>query len=89
MALSHQPHVMVLDLVMPGVDGFEVFHWVKAEPRLAGMAVVVLNGHLDAAKRERLFALGAKACLDKPVSPELLYTTILPFLPQGQVAVQR
>lgn len=89
MALSFQPHVMVLDLVMPGMDGFEVCRWVEDEPRLAGMAIVVLSGHLDLDKEQRLLALGAKACLHKPADPAQLYQAIQAFLPVPSVAEVR
>jgi CheY-like chemotaxis protein len=86
LALSFAPQVIVLDLVMPGMDGLEVCRWVTTEPRLAGVAVVVLSGHIDAATREQALAMGAKACLEKPVSPKLLYDTIAPYLPRPRIA---
>jgi excisionase family DNA binding protein len=89
LALSFQPHVMILDLVMPGMDGFEVCRWVEDEPRLVGMAIVVLSGHLDPDKERRLLALGAKACLHKPVDPAVLYQAIQPFLPSPSPAEGR
>jgi excisionase family DNA binding protein len=82
MALSFRPHVMILDLVMPGMDGFEVCRFVGSEPQLAGMAIVVLSGHLDDEKRRRLLELGAKACLSKPAEPAELYEAIRPYLPR-------
>jgi excisionase family DNA binding protein len=81
MALSFQPHVMILDLVMPGMDGVEVCRWALTEPRLSGMAIIILSGHLDAASKEQLLALGAKACLDKPARPEQLLEVIRTYLP--------
>ncbi len=83
-ALSFSPHVMILDLAMPGMDGLEVCRWAMAEPRLSGMAIVILSGKLNPGLEQQLLALGAKACLHKPASPDLLYETIRPFLPGAE-----
>ncbi len=80
-ALAFRPHVIVLDLIMPGMDGLEVCRWVMTEPRLAGVAVVFLSGHLERYSRDELMSLGAKACLSKPVKPEELYQAIRSHLP--------
>src|SRR5689334_14648532 len=37
------PFLLLLDLKMPGTDGFEVLHWVRAEPNLKRLLVVVLT----------------------------------------------
>ncbi len=84
LALSFEPHVMVLDLVMPGMDGVEVCRWVLTEPKLSGMAIVVLSGHLDEASEETLLGLGAKVCLGKPIQTEALYAALSPWLPSGE-----
>jgi excisionase family DNA binding protein len=83
-ALAFRPHVIVLDLVMPGMDGLQVCRWIVAEPRLAGVAVIFLSGHLDRYDREELLSLGAKACLDKPVKPEQLHEAVRPHLPGAE-----
>lgn len=67
LALSFQPHVMILDLVMPGMDGIAVCRWVASEPRLTSIAIIVLSGHCDADTEALLLQLGAQRCLRKPV----------------------
>ncbi len=82
-ALTLRPHVMVLDLVMPGMDGFEVCRWFMTEPRLSSVAVVMLSGHLGRYDTDALLTMGAKACLHKPVRPAQLLEAIAPWLPKG------
>jgi len=89
LALSFSPHVIVLDLMMPGLDGFEVCRWVMAEPRLSGVAVVVLSGQLDRCDDAQLTAFGAKAILCKPVAPDVLYQNISLFLPSVGGTLQK
>lgn len=81
LALSFNPHVILLDLVMPGMDGLEVCRWLMTEPRLSGVAVVMLSGHLDRQATEQLLELGAKVCLEKPVTNLELNEAIAPYLP--------
>src|ERR1051325_4442765 len=51
------PTLLVLDLKMPGVDGFEVLDWLRHQTQLAGTLVVVLSGSEDTADIERAYAL--------------------------------
>lgn len=66
------PHCIVLDLHMPGLDGFEVqAALVRGGWRIP---VIMITGHYDDAACSRAKALGAKAVLPKPVdSPALLH----------------
>lgn len=62
---AEAPDVMVLDLMMPGIDGFEVLHRVKRDhPQVQ---VVILTGHGSAEDRKTCLAAGAFAFLQKPV----------------------
>lgn len=60
------PDVIVLDLYMPGVDGFELCEALKADPQTAGIRIVAITGaqHNDAPAR--VLELGAETCLIKP-----------------------
>lgn len=64
-----QPAVVILDVIMPGVDGFTVCRRIKADPDLDGTAVVLLTALDDALHEERGMAAGADAYLTKPFSP--------------------
>lgn len=67
---GEEPEVMVLDLMMPGIDGMEVLHTMKRDhPRVP---VVVLTGHGTTHDREACLAAGAFAFLQKPVDIEEL-----------------
>jgi CheY-like chemotaxis protein len=59
--------MLVLDLKMPGTDGFEVLQWVRAEPGLKRLLVVVLTSSNLQADVDRAYELGADSYLVKPV----------------------
>lgn len=62
------PDVMLLDLKMPGIDGFEVLRRIKNQPGLRRLPVVVLTSSREEGDRERAYDLGANSYLVKPVS---------------------
>jgi len=60
------PGVFLLDLKMPGKDGFEVLEWWKTQPQLKHLLVVVLSGYHDIESIKRAYSLGARSFLTKP-----------------------
>jgi CheY-like chemotaxis protein len=60
---------IVLDGMMPGLDGYETCRRLKADPATAQVPVVFLTAKAQRGERERALALGAVACLTKPFDP--------------------
>jgi CheY-like chemotaxis protein len=73
------PFLLLLDLKMPGVDGFEVLQWVRAEPTLRRLLVVVLTSSNLQADVDRAYELGANSYLVKPVEYEQMAHMIQRF----------
>ena len=73
------PAVILLDLHMPGVDGFSVLRWIKDKLALGGLLIVVLS-RLDEIKNiNRAYQLGATSFLTKPGNPSELEELIRSF----------
>ncbi|GAB6041860.1 response regulator [Endothiovibrio diazotrophicus] len=66
------PDLILLDVMMPEMDGYEVCRRLKADPATAAIPVLFVTGHLDPAERDAGLALGALDYLSKPVVPERL-----------------
>jgi CheY-like chemotaxis protein len=62
------PKLVLLDLRLPGMHGFEVLRWIRQQPGLAGLAVVVTTGMETPGDARRARELGATAFLPKPFS---------------------
>ncbi len=71
-ATAELPALVVLDLMLPGISGFEVLERIRAEPATANIAVLTLTARREEADRVRGLTLGADDYLTKPFSPQEL-----------------
>ena len=61
------PALVLLDIKMPGMDGFDVLRWIRHQPRFAKLCVVTLTGADEIAKANLAYQLGADSFLVKPL----------------------
>jgi diguanylate cyclase (GGDEF)-like protein len=71
-ALSHEVDIILLDVDMPGMDGYAVCRRLRADARFATVPIVMVTGHEDAAAIGRAFDAGATDFVSKPVNWALL-----------------
>ena len=64
------PDLILLDLKLHGIDGFEVLEWIRNQPGIRGLAVVVLTSTEHLPDVNRAYALGANSFLVKPADFE-------------------
>jgi excisionase family DNA binding protein len=64
---SIKPHVAVIDVVMPNVDGIEVCRRLKANPETSAIRIVLTSGHLTPEVEKQAIAAGADAVAPKPL----------------------
>ncbi|NCC28638.1 MAG: response regulator [Gammaproteobacteria bacterium] len=65
---THRPDVVVLDVMMPKLDGFAVLEAVRSDPDLAGTRILMLTAKGREAEQNKGLALGADAYMSKPFS---------------------
>lgn len=73
---SFQPDIVLLDLMMPGVNGFQVCKQLKADARWKSVRVIAMTGYYAEENVEQILGAGAEACLAKPILVEDLYSAI-------------
>jgi excisionase family DNA binding protein len=69
---SFRPQAVLLDLMMPGMDGFEVCRRLRSRPTLNHLRIIAMTGFSSPENVERIMGAGADACLPKPLDPERL-----------------
>src|ERR1700686_4136108 len=75
-ARKHQPDLILLDLGLPGGDGFMVIESFKALPYLAVIPIIIVSAQTGDETRVRAMKAGVKAFLQKPVDNHKLLTVI-------------
>jgi DNA-binding response OmpR family regulator len=84
LAAAERPRLILLDIMMPEMDGFEVCRRLKADPRTAAIPVIILTGLADAKLNIQAFRVGAALALIKPFKPEQLIATLRAALAMKQ-----
>ena len=75
-AVSERPNIILLDLNMPIMDGFQVLHKLKSNPETERIPVIVLTARIDAESERRCMAAGATDYIKKPWGPAELQERI-------------
>ena len=69
---KNPPDLILLDVLMPGMDGFEVCRRVRADSATAHIPILILSARTDTQSQEEGFRAGATKYLTKPISPPQL-----------------
>lgn len=69
MIRANQPDLVVLDYMMPDMDGIDVCRAMRADPATAGIPVLMLTARTDLGIHEKALNAGATAFMNKPVKP--------------------
>ena len=76
MVLSERPDIILMDLEMPRVDGWEATRRLKADPQTRDIPIVALSAHALAGEREKALAAGCDEFDTKPIEFERLVATL-------------
>ncbi len=83
---SARPDLVILDAMMPGIDGFDVLKRIRTMPARETVPVLVLTAKGQAGDRARMMALGADAFVTKPFSNRALMEEVARLLGTDEAA---
>lgn len=85
-AQSEEPDLIVLDTMLPGIDGFEICHRLRAEPETANLPILMLSAKAQEIDRDTGLKMGASDYLTKPASPSEIISRVGALLTQNTAA---
>ena len=72
--------LVILDVMLPGLDGFEVCYRVRAEPRTAGLPIIMLSAKVQEIDKATGLRAGANEYLTKPADPDEVLAAVKALL---------
>jgi len=73
--------VVLMDLQMPEVDGYQATATIRSIPRFTELPIIALTAHALPEERDRCLAAGMRGHISKPIDPDTLYRALMEFRP--------
>ena len=80
-AAKHHPDLILMDIQLPVLDGYEATRRLKADPKLKAIPIIVITSYALSGDEQKARAAGCDAYVAKPYSPRALLAKIREFLP--------
>jgi len=80
-AETHHPDLILMDIQLPGIDGYEATRRIKANPNLQKIPIIVVTSYALSGDDVKAFEAGCDAYVAKPFSPRELLAKIRKYLP--------
>jgi len=81
MAESHRPDLILMDIQLPGLDGYEATRRIKANPALRQIPIIAVTSYALSGDDVKAREAGCDAYVTKPFSPRALLAKIREYLP--------
>jgi two-component system cell cycle response regulator DivK len=78
---THRPDLILMDIQLPGLDGYEATRQIKANPELEHIPIIVVTSYALSGDDVKAFEAGCNAYVSKPFSPRELLAKIREYLP--------
>ena len=82
-AEAHRPDLILMDIQLPGLDGYEATRRIKANPALQSIPIIAVTSYALSGDEAKALAAGCDAYVAKPFSPRELLTTIRSYLSES------
>ena len=79
-AKRERPELILMDIQLPGIDGFEATQQIRASTTAGRIPIVAITSFAMTGDRERLLAAGCNGYIEKPIDPDTIMAQIAEFL---------
>ena len=80
LATKVSPDLILLDIQLPGMDGYAVARALKNDPRLKSVPIVAVTSYAMVGDRDKALAAGAEGYIEKPINPETFVEEVERFI---------
>ena len=80
LAAQTEPDLILLDIQLPGMDGYTVSEELRKNPKLANTPIIAVTSYAMPGDRERILAAGCTSYIEKPINPDTFHMEIAQFL---------
>ena len=80
-AAAHRPDLVLMDIQLPILDGYEASRRIKADPALRAIPIIAITSYALSGDEEKARSAGCDAYITKPFSPRALLAKVREFVP--------
>jgi CheY-like chemotaxis protein len=80
MAVHDPPDLVLMDIQLPGIDGYEATRRIRASPVDGKIPIIALTSYAMSGDRERALAAGCTGYVEKPINPDTILNEIQKYL---------
>ena len=81
LSVSENPDLILLDIQLPVMDGYEVARRLKQDDKTASIPIIAVTSYAMAGDRETILATGCEGYIEKPIDPDSFVNQVRQFLP--------
>ena len=79
-AAQELPDLILLDIQLPGMDGYTVAEALRKNPAIVNIPIVAVTSYAMTGDRERILAAGCTSYIEKPINPDTFHAEVAQFL---------
>lgn len=80
LAAQNAPDLILLDIQLPGMDGYTVAEELRKNERISNIPIIAVTSYAMTGDRERILEAGCTSCIEKPINPDTFHREIIQFL---------